>query len=142
MNKLIYLLLLSLSLSLNCDKSKTEPNSSELSIKTDKTSYSQNEFVTFTIQNATESNAFFTYCGPYLFFEIDKKHEGAWINYLATVCPAIYAIANKELKAGSSIRDSTIFRDTGSYRFVIAFGWENKVEWNDSLVSNEFIIHQ
>lgn len=141
MNKFISLLIIALSISLDCDKSTSEPNTENLFVKTDKTSYSQNELVTFTIQNESESNAFFIYCGPYLILEINKKNEDVWMNYSATVCPAIYRIENKELEAGSSYSDSTVVTDIGTYRFVVPFGWENKVEFVDSLISNEFIVH-
>jgi len=119
----------------------TEPNN-DLSVRTDRVSYSSNQVISISLHNGTKSTAFFGHCNYRLGFYIEQKSNNNWLekSNAAVLCLAIYPSGVKALESGQSNTDTIRINKVGLYRIKYQFGWQQSNAQTDSLLSNEFTV--
>ena len=135
-----FLLLVNLIIGIGCDNSTTGPSPGDLVIGTDKSFYSQREFITFSLINGDESSVFFWFCGPALGLTIEKRVNDSWKLYDGTWCLGEWPVYNKELATSTFFVDSIRINKEGTYRLLIPFDFIDKPRLRGLFVSDEIIV--
>jgi|GEM_PF-4427731 len=99
--------------------------------------------VRFTIENTSDSTAWFFACGGRYITIINRLENDNWEDYggWGWPCLAVYLSGIKPLAPDSTYFSFNQFDQTGDYRFSFLYNWENNIDtWSDTLYSNEFTI--
>ena len=141
--------LLTLFALIGCDRTPARPidnASNNLIAYTDATSYYYKEGyvqVNLTVENQTDSVAYFEHCGEryitvfHLYSNGKWEERGGW----GWPCLAFYSMGKIPLEPSSIYSDVLHISETGKYRFLLLYQWEPHLHhWSDTLYSNEFTV--
>lgn len=127
---------------LSCKDAGVKPEKT-LFARTDKSSYSVGESISFRIEGDPYSSAYFWHCNNRIAYGMEKKQpDQQWPppGNIGLVCLAIYPQGIIELAPTNVIQQSVSWSQPGTYRLRFVFGWDRNDISKESVVSNEFVI--
>lgn len=120
--------------------------SNHLIASTDTTIYNLKEGyvqVRLTVENQSDSVAYFAHCGErcifmlYIYSSSKWEERGGW----GLPCLSIYTMGSIPLEPCSIYSDVIDIRQAGNYRFMLYYAWEPHCDnWPGTLYSNEFTV--
>ena len=122
----------------------SDPNDTKqkLTVKTNKSSYVNNDTVSFSVKNYNSITAHLASCCTSVAFYIDKKENGVWSEHsnfglpCLALCPGIdLTISYLETKV-----NSVFLNESGTFRFRIPYSFDQGQNWTNEMVSNTFTI--
>lgn len=110
---------------------------------TNKTSYSVGENIAVTLKNDSRSTVYVGHCNYRIGFWIERKDNNTWTDAgnVAILCQALYPSGKKDFVSGSVSHDTISLTEVGTYRLRFPIAWLEGQRIDDSVVSNEFVIH-
>lgn len=125
----------------SCSKSTTGPND-QLTLATDKNSYSISQPIALSLYNGSKSATYFWNCNYRLGFYIEEEVNGIWSeeSSVAVVCLDIYPSGISTIKSGETYRDTLTIRQAGTYRIKYPYNLQETNAPTDSLLSNQFTV--
>ena len=99
--------------------------------------------VQFTIENTSDSTAWFLHCGERFVIVIDRFENNNWEDYggWGLLCLAVYSQGIIPLAFDSTYAATHQFNQGGDYRLSFLYFWDNNIYTRlDTLYTNEFTV--
>jgi hypothetical protein len=139
-----YFLVIPLVLIFSIYSCSSDPNDTKqkLTAQTNKSSYTNNDTISFTVKNYNSVTAHLASCCTSVAFYIDKNENGVWSEHsnfglpCDALCPGIdMTIGYLEVRV-----DNVFINESGTFRLRIPYSFNQGVNWTDEIVSNAFTI--
>ena len=143
-NLIKYFLAIPLVLIFSIYSCSSDPNDTKqkLTAQTNKSSYTNNDTISFTVKNYNSVTAHLASCCTSVAFYIDKNENGNWIEHsnsglpCESLCPSI----DLTISFSEAIMDSIVINENGTFRIRIPYTFNPNQDWTGEIVSNPFII--
>ncbi|MBK7632233.1 MAG: hypothetical protein IPJ23_16305 [Ignavibacteriales bacterium] len=119
-----------------------DPNNANtgITLKTNKTSYTNNEAITFTVINYNPTTAYLASCCTSVAYYIDKDENGNWVEYSNFGMPCLALCPGIDLSVSfmETIVDSVRVNESGKFRIRTFYNLDD-IQSNE-LLSSAFTI--
>lgn len=143
-NLICYFLVIPLILIFSIYSCSSDPNDTnqQLTAKTNKSNYVNDEIIGLTLNNYSSTTAHLASCCTSVAFYIDKNENGNWSEHsnFGLPCLALCPGIDLQIRYLESIVDSFSLAETGTFRIRIPYTFNSDQNWNNEIVSNSFII--
>jgi len=99
--------------------------------------------VQFTVENTSDSTAWFFHCGERFIAILNRLENNNWKDYngWGWPCLDVYSQSVNPLAPDSIYTDFATLTQSGNYRLSFLSNWNHNIDtWSDTLYSNEFTV--